>query len=291
MTTPEGVTLPLEVVTPPMIPPERVVLQVGDLKLTAAQVDYILQAYPESQRVFVNGPGRAQFIDQLVRVLLLSQEGKRRKLNETEIYQNQLMYSAAGILAAHTDEDARRQARGDEAALKAYYEAHKSEWEEVHARHILIRTHGSAVSLAPGQKDISDEKGLAKAREIRQKILQGADFAELARTESADTASNSKGGDLGFLKRGQTVPTFDEAAFALPIGELSLPVKSAYGYHIIRVEERRPTRSFEELRPEIEKTIANQASRNFVEKLKADVKIVIDPEFNAARNTTVELKR
>ena len=291
MTTPEGVTLPLEVVAPPMIPPERVVLQVGDLKLTAAQVDYILQAYPESQRVFVNGPGRAQFIDQLVRVLLLSQEGKRRKLNETEIYQNQLMYSAAGILASHTDEEVRRQARGDEAALKAYYEAHKSEWEEVHARHILIRTHGSAVSPAPGQKDISDEEGLAKALEIRQKILQGANFAELARTESADTASNSKGGDLGFLKRGQTVPSFDEAAFALPIGELSLPVKSAYGYHIIRVEERRPTRSFEELRPEIEKTIANQASRNFVEKLKADVKIVIDPEFNAVRNTTVELKR
>ena len=291
ITGPEGVTLPLEIVPPAVIPPERVVIQVGDVKLTAAQIDQILQAYPENQRVFVNGPGRPQFIDQVVRVLLLAEEGRRRKLAETDVYKNQLMYSAAGILANHADEDIRRKSRGDEPAMKAYYEAHKSEWEQIHTRHILIRMQGSLVSLAPGQKDLSDADALAKALEIRQKIVQGADFAALARTDSYDMGSSAKGGDLGFVKRGQTVPSFEEAAFALPTGELSQPVKTAYGYHIIRVEERQPTKSFEELRPEIEKSVASEATRKFVEGLKSQTRIVIDPDFTATSGGTVDLKK
>jgi peptidyl-prolyl cis-trans isomerase C len=121
--------------------------------------------------------------------------------------------------------------------------------------------------------------------------VQGADFADLARAESNDPGSSSKGGDLGFLTHGQTVPSFEEAAFALPTGELSQPVKTAYGYHIIKMEERRPTKSFEDLRPDLEKNLANEAARKFVEDLKAKTKISIDPDFSASANATVEIKR
>ena len=291
MTGPDGVTLPLEIIQPAIIPPDRVVIQVGDVKLTSAQVGQILDAYPENQRVFANGPGRAQFIDQVVRILLLSEEGRRRKLTETEAYKNQMVYSAAGILASNTDQDIKRKISGDEALLKAYYEAHKSEYEQIHARHILIRMQGSLVNLAPGQKELTDAEALAKALEIRQKILQGADFADLARTDSDDMGSSSKGGDLGFLKRGQTVPSFEDAAFALPTGQLSQPVKTPYGYHLIKVEERKPTRTFEELRPEIERTLGNEASRKFVEDLKAKTKVAIDPDFSETPKATIGLKQ
>jgi peptidyl-prolyl cis-trans isomerase C len=291
MTGPDGVTLPLEIIQPAIIPPDRVVIQVGDVKLTSAQVGQILDAYPENQRVFANGPGRAQFIDQVVRILLLSEEGRRRKLTETEAYKNQMVYSAAGILASNTDQDIKRKISGDEALLKAYYEAHKSEYEQIHARHILIRMQGSLVNLAPGQKELTDAEALAKALEIRQKILQGADFADLARTDSDDMGSSSKGGDLGFLKRGQTVPSFEDAAFALPTGQLSQPVKTPYGYHLIKVEERKPTRTFEELRPEIERTLGNEASRKFVEDLKAKTKVAIDPDFSETPKATIGPKQ
>lgn len=291
MTGPDGVTLPLEIIQPAIIPPDRVVIQVGDVKLTSAQVGQILDAYPENQRVFANGPGRAQFIEQVVRILLLSEEGRRRKLTETEAYKNQMVYSAAGILASNTDRDIKRKISGDEALLKAYYEAHKSEYEQIHARHILIRMQGSLVNLAPGQKELTDAEALAKALEIRQKILQGADFADLARTDSDDMGSSSKGGDLGFLKRGQTVPSFEDAAFALPTGQLSQPVKTPYGFHLIKVEERKPTRTFEELRPEIERTLGNEASRKFVEDLKAKTKVAIDPDFSETPKATIGLKQ
>src|ERR1019366_8017722 len=291
MTGPDGVTLPLEIIQPAIIPPDRVVIQVGDVKLTSAQVGQILDAYPENQRVFANGPGRAQFIDQVVRILLLSEEGRRRKLTETEACKNQMVYSAAGILASNTDQAIKRKISGDEALLKAYYEAHKSEYEQIHARHILIRMQGSLVNLAPGQKELTDAEALAKALEIRQKILQGADFADLARTDSDDMGSSSKGGDLGFLKRGQTVPSFEDAAFALPTGQLSQPVKTPYGFHLIKVEERKPTRTFEELRPEIERTLGNEASRKFVEDLKAKTKVAIDPDFSETPKATIGPKQ
>ena len=132
--------------------------------------------------MFVNGPGRDQFIDQVVRVLLLSEEGRRRKLTETEAYKNQLMYSAAGILASHTDEDIKRKISGDEALLKAYYEAHNRVRADSRAPHPHPHA-GLAVHLAPGQKDLTDAEALAKALEIRQKIVQGADFADLARID------------------------------------------------------------------------------------------------------------
>jgi parvulin-like peptidyl-prolyl isomerase len=254
-------------------------------------VGQILDAYPENQRVFANGPGRVQFIDQVVRILLLSEEGRRRKLTETEAYKNQMVYSAAGILASNTDQDIKRKISGDEALLKAYYEAHKSEYEQIHAHHILIRMQGSLVNLAPGQKELTDAEALAKALEIRQKILQGADFADLARTDSDDMGSSSKGGDLGFLKRGQTVPSFEDAAFALPTGQLSQPVKTPYGYHLIKVEERKPTRTFEELRPEIERTLGNEASRKFVQDLKAKTKVAIDPDFSETPKATIGPKQ
>src|ERR1022692_1352078 len=288
---PDGVTMPLVMsAPPPAIPADRVVIQVGDVKLTSGQMAQILDAYPENQRVFANGPGCAQFVDQVVRILLLAEEGRRRKLNETEAYRNQLTYSADGILANQTDAEVKRQAAGDQALLKSYYEAHKAEYQQIHARHILIRMQGSPVTLPPGQKDLTDAEALTKAQEIREKLVQGADFAELARTESNDVGSSSKGGDLGFLKHGQTVPSFEDAAFALPDGGLSQPVKTPYGYHLIRAEERKPTKTFEELRPDLERTLGTEASRKFVESLKSKTTVVIDPDFRGTPQASVGLK-
>jgi peptidyl-prolyl cis-trans isomerase C len=290
VTGPEGISVPLEVIAPPVIPADRVVIQVGDIKLTAAQIERILDAYPDTQRVYVNGPGRSQFIDQVVRILLLSAEGTRRKLMETEAYKDQQMYSSASILAKLAEADIKNKAQQDESFLKGYYEAHKGEFEQVHAHHILIRAQGSPLPLTPGQKDLTDAEALAKAQEIRKKLVEGADFATLARAESNDGGSKTKGGDLGFLRHGQIIPSFEESLFSLPVGEISQPVKTNYGYHIIRVDEKKPTRTFEEMRPELERNLQNEANRKAIDDLKAKSKIVIDPEFAGTGKPTVGLK-
>jgi peptidyl-prolyl cis-trans isomerase C len=269
----------LQFSTPPTIPPDRVVIQVGDTKFTSAQMGMILDAYPENQRAYVNGPGRQAFIDQVVRVVLLAEEGKRRKLDKTEKYQAQLAYSATGILATLTDLDVRQNTKPTDADLQAYYDLHKAEFTELRVRHILIRTSGSSVPLLPNQEEMSDEQALAKATQIRQKIAAGEDFAELARTESSDTGTRDKGGELAFFKHGQTMPSFEEAAYKLNIGEVSAPVKTTYGYHIIQVEEKKVTRAAEQMRGDMEKAFANEASKKFLDGLKAKSNVVIDPAF------------
>src|SRR5581483_9440763 len=165
----------------------------------------------------------------------------------------------------------------DDAELRKYYDDHKADFEQVHARHILVRTKGSPVPLDPGQKELTDEEALAKANDLRKKILAGADFAELASTESDDT-SKKAGGDLNFFKRGQLVPPFEQAAFALKVGDVSEPVKTPFGYHIIKVEEKRE-QSFEDAKPDIQKRLQPDRSKNVVEDLVKKASVTLDPEF------------
>jgi len=100
---------------------------------------------------------------------------------------------------------------------------------QAHARHILIKT-SELVSPAEAQR---------RAEELRERILNGADFAALARSHSEDVGSAANGGDLGWVSPGQTVPEFEKAMDALKPGELSAPVKSPFGLHLIQVQERR----------------------------------------------------
>jgi peptidyl-prolyl cis-trans isomerase C len=286
MTGPDGVTMPLEIAPPaPTLPPGRAVVRVGEILITAGQLDQILEAYSETQRVYANGPGRQQFIDQLVRVLMLAQEAKRRKLDQTDRYRNQLAYSSAGILSSHAEEDIRREVKIDDAMLQDYLVAHPIDYMQLRARHILIRTPGAAIPVQAGRKELTDEEALAKAQELRKKIAAGADFAAVAAEESDDPSTNEKGGDLGFFKRGQMPPSIEEAAFALKPGEISQPVKTSMGYTVIQLEESKPVKSFEELKPELDRRLRGELTKKYIDGLKALTTIDIDPEFAAGAKT------
>jgi peptidyl-prolyl cis-trans isomerase D len=133
--------------------------------------------------------------------------------------------------------------------LQAYYDkvkARYSEGEKRHAHHILI-----AVSDAKDAK--ADAAALAKANDIEAQLKSGKDFGELAKKYSADPGSAAQGGDLGWAEKDAYVAPFADALFGLQAGQLSEPVKTQYGYHIIRLDEVRPAhvRSLEEVRPEL----------------------------------------
>jgi len=278
--SPDGTTVPIQVIPQSMttLPKDKVIVQVNDVKITAGQLDQILEAYPEQTRVWVRGPGKQQFLDQLVRTIVLSEEGKRRKLDEDSTYKMLAQYSLAAILANRVNEDIKSNTKVDEASLKKYYEDHKSEYEKVRARHILVRMTGSQVPVKPGQKDLTEAEALAKATELRKKIQGGADFAELARAESDDTGSGANGGELGLFGHGQMVPSFEEAAFKLKPGELSEAVKSPFGYHLIQVEERQ-AKSFDEVRGELTPKVLPELVKKQVEELVNKANVTLDPEI------------
>ena len=113
-----------------------------------------------------------------------------------------------------------------------YYDVHSEEFRtdsQVHARHILVKTDTR-----------TDAEAKALIDSIRARLVKGEDFAALAKQFSEDPGSKDKGGDLGFFGKGQMVPEFENAAFSMPAGEISEPIKSMYGYHLIQALDQRP---------------------------------------------------
>jgi parvulin-like peptidyl-prolyl isomerase len=188
------------------------------------------------------------------------------------------MFENANILASMTYEELGKNVKFDEADVRKYYEAHKAEFEQVHARHILIRVQGAQVPVRPGQKDLTEAEALAKAQDLRKRIQAGEDFAQLARQESDDAGSGANGGDLGSFRRGQMVPSFEQAAFTLQPGDLSEPVKSPFGYHLIKVEAKE-SKTFEEVRPELERRMRPEQAQKAAEELQKKTEVVLDPDF------------
>lgn len=158
--------------------------------------------------------------------------------------------SKLGAAAAVADKD-----------LQNYYDQHRDEYrvpEQVKVSHILIKT------PLPGPNGKEDEPALAAARQKAEDILKqvkaGGDFAKLAQKYSEDPGSAKNGGSLGWIGRGRTVPEFEKVAFTLPKGQTSDLVKSSYGLHIIRVEDKQDAhvKSLVEAKPEIEEKVKQE---------------------------------
>lgn len=156
------------------------------------------------------------------------------------------------------------QMQADPAEAKKYYDGHLDQYgtqEERQASHILI-----AADAAAGAE--AKQKSRAKAEELYNQLKQKpAAFADLAKQHSQDPGSAAKGGDLGYFGRGAMVKAFEDAVFKLKVGDISAPVESQYGYHIIRLDAIKPSqmRSFDEVRGQIETELKKQqASKKLV---------------------------
>jgi len=270
--------LPEPMPVPSMVPPDAVVLSVGDDKVTKAQFDMILATLPPQQQATAQTPkGRRDLANRVAEILMLAQEARAEKLDQTPKVQWQIMLSTDQLLANVMYKNF-AEAKPDDAMLHAYYDAHKDEWEEVKARHILIRFQGSKMPLAEGKKDLTEAEALAKITELRAKIVAGADFAEVAKENSDDKGSGANGGDLGSFGRGQMVPEFDKEAFLLPVGQMSQPVKSQFGYHLIKVEAH-STKPFEEAKAAILKKIPEEIARKSLADLKTKRPAVYNDQY------------
>ncbi|HLW76298.1 MAG TPA: peptidylprolyl isomerase, partial [Bryobacteraceae bacterium] len=246
---------------PAAISDSTVVLSIGDEKITKAQFDAILGTLSEQQRAQASTPaGRKRLAESLTDMRVLDQEAHARKLDQTPRVEILMKLQADQVLAQNMFQELIASAKPEDADIKAYYDSHQKDFETVKAKHILIRFKGSQVPLKPGMKDLTEEEALAKIKDLRAKIVAGAKFDDLAKTESDDTGTAPSGGDLGEFTRGRMVAPFDQAAFAAKVGELTEPVKSPFGYHIILVESH-ATKTLEEAKAEIEPKLKQQAQQ------------------------------
>jgi len=258
------------------VPDGKVVLTIGTEKITDKQFDSFIDALPDQVKTQARGPMKRQVAEQMVRVQLLADEAKKRGIDKSPAFQAKAKFQYETMLANEVFTEMQGEVKSDDAALRKYFDDHKADFEFAQARHILIRYKGSPVPLREGQKELTEEESLAKATELRKKILAGEDFAKLAKEESDDVGSGNVGGDLGNFKRGQMVGPFDEAAFAAKVNDVTEPVKTQFGYHIIKVEKRG---GFEEAKAEIEKRIKPDAARERVEDVRKKATVTFDDAY------------
>jgi parvulin-like peptidyl-prolyl isomerase len=257
---------------------DPVVLTIGTIKVTKSEYEQFINALPPQIQTEAKGPNKRKVAEQYAELRMMADEARKRKIDQTPAAKIQIALQQDQMLAQMLFRDLQTSVKMDDAAVQKYYEAHKNEYEEVKARHILVRFKDSRVPLREGQKELSDPEALAKAQELKKKLDAGADFAALAKTESDDAGTGAQGGDLGQFARGAMVPEFDAAAFAQPIGKVGDPVRSAFGYHIIKVEERK-SKGLPEMKDQIEKQLRPDLAKQEVETIKKANVISIDDAY------------
>jgi peptidyl-prolyl cis-trans isomerase C len=205
----------------------------------------------------LEGPARDKYVlDYLIDMKLVAKKAAADKLADTPDFAHRAAYAREKLLMEALLGDVAKTADTDEAEHKVYDEAAKAQppQPEIHARHILLPT--------------EDEAKAALAR-----IKAGEDFAKVATELSKDPGS--EGGDLGWFTKDKMVPEFAEAAFKLEPGQVSDPVKSQFGWHIIKVEEKRMKTfpPFDQVKDQAARYVAQKAQSELIGELRKGAKI------------------
>jgi peptidyl-prolyl cis-trans isomerase C len=193
----------------------------------------------------------------LIDMKIVAKAAEDKKVDNTDEFKKRLAFTRSRLLMDSLLASEGKAATNDDAMKKVYEDASKqiTGEQEVHARHILVETEDDA-------------------KAIKAELDKGADFAELAKKKSKDPGA-SDGGDLGFFTKEQMVPEFSAVAFSLEPGKISNPVKSQFGWHIIKVEEKRNRTAppFDQVKSQIETYVTRKAQADYVAKLREAAKI------------------
>src|SRR5438105_1180789 len=193
----------------------------------------------------------------LIDMKIVAKAAEDKKIENGEDFKKRLAFTRNRLLMDSLLASEGKTATTDEAMKKVYEDAAKqiTGEQEVHARHILVETEDEAKAVA-------------------EELKKGADFAELAKKKSKDPGA-SDGGDLGFFTKDQMVPEFSSVAFSLEPGKISDPVKSQFGWHVIKVEEKRKRKApdFDQVKGQIETYVTRKAQADYVGKLRDSAKI------------------
>jgi parvulin-like peptidyl-prolyl isomerase len=254
----------------------RVIASTADWSITAQQFETILSTLPDQARAFYSNPAnRRRFLDEVIEMWVIAAEAKAKGVDKApatrailDFYTNNIISNEYQKLVADTN-------MVTDTAIDAYYKANEADYREVRLSHILIlNAEGPAVRGQNIPNALSAAEARQKIEEVRAKLVPGASFENLAKEYSQDPGSAANGGDLGFISKGQLVPEVESVAFEIEPGVLSEIVESPFGFHILRVSERRAT-PLADVRETIRQRVNNdQVTEQIQSRIRAaDVKV------------------
>jgi parvulin-like peptidyl-prolyl isomerase len=233
------------------------VIEAGNLSITKADFEQMLAGDPRLPVAMARPSAKLALGIDFGKAFALEAEARRRHLELEPAVQLKIRNYTQQLLANELLLSLRKSYLKNEALLISHYEANKAAYAQPRVRQILVRVQGSPVALRKGYPDLTEEQARAKAEALHARLAKGADFAALARAESDDLGSLKTGGDIGFVSKGATGAEFEAAAYSLPEGQLSRIVRTEYGFHILRVEERQAV-AFEAVKASIANELAHR---------------------------------
>jgi peptidyl-prolyl cis-trans isomerase C len=244
--------------------------KVGNAKITQADFEREMENLPPfAQKLFEGKGGKEKFLDELIKKELIYQEALKKGLDKDAEFKKKLEdFKKISLISQILEEEIETKAKVTEQEVKDYYEKHKNELaavSQIRARHVLVKTE-------------------AEAKNILERIKKGEDFGKLAQKYSIDPGSAKNGGDLGFFSAGQMVPEFETAAAQMNVGEISEPVKTKFGYHIIKVTDKKTGKplEFDKIQNNIFQRLSAEKQKevfdSFVESLQKSYKVEINQD-------------
>jgi peptidyl-prolyl cis-trans isomerase C len=233
----------------------------SDLAVAEDEAGQLPPMAPEAKQDYL-----VQFVADMI---LVSKAAEAKKMGDAPAFKQKIAFARNKLLMEALLTSVGKEALTDAEMHKVYDDAVKQmgEEKEVHARHILFR-------VAAGD-DKASKEAEDKVKAVIVRLNKGEDFAKLATELTEDPSGKANGGDLGYFSKEQMVPEFSDIAFGLENGKISGPVKTQFGWHVIKVEDKRtkPQPKFEEVKPQIEQYVVRKAQAEMVQKLRADAKI------------------
>lgn len=237
---------------------DKVVAKVDGIAITEKDIQLATEDLGERLAQLPEERKRDEVINYLVDLKLGAKAAAEAKIGETPDFAARLAYYREKVLLDEYLTREGKKAVTPEAAKKLFDDTTKAmaPEEEAHARHILVET--------------EDQAKAAVAR-----LKKGEDFAKVAAELSKDPGSGKEGGDLGWFTKDRMVPEFAEAAFKLKKGEISEPVKSQFGWHVIKLEDKRskPLPDFAAVKPQIDQYLERKAQQDLVMAMREKAKV------------------
>lgn len=238
---------------------QEILAVIAGNEITQAEFEEFLQGMPREQQAYLSNPQfREQCKEQFLALHMFAKLGEDEKLNETDKFKEMVKNAERDILAQLAVNNVMKNITVSDEEMKAYYEGNPQQFTKgasVSAKHILTD---------------SEEK----CNEILESIISGEKEFETAAQEFSTCPSGSRGGDLGEFGRGQMVKEFEEAAFAAEIGHVVGPVKTQFGYHLIKVEKKNEAvvSEFDEVKEMIKRTLTQQKQNQAYSAKVAEMK-------------------
>jgi EpsD family peptidyl-prolyl cis-trans isomerase len=242
--------------------------KVGSSQITQADFNRELQALPDyAQRMFEGTAGKEKLLDEIVNKEVLYQEAQKKGMDKNPDFVRKLEdFKKMTLISELLEKEIMSTAKVSDQEAREYYEKNKQDFapvDQIRLSHILVKTEEDADS-------------------VLQRLKKGEKFDAIARKESIDKESAQKGGDLGYFSRGQKVPDFVRTAASLKVGEISSPAKSADGYHVVVVTDKKMGQviEFDRVKDIVIQKLSGKKQKEAFDKYLAEVKKNYKIEIN-----------